>query len=149
MPWLELLSDEVYCLCCYKGSVWRASGNGSGTFIMQPFMGLHPEVLKRHESDSVTHSENAKVYREGIKRSQKTKVAQLISSQDCLTVDGEAFCDTLKCLYWLAKHEIPHTTNFNPFHDLCTDLCNTTLTHLQAAKNHTYISEQSMHEIVK
>ena len=33
---------------------------------------------------------------------KKKKVAQLVSSQDCLTVDGEAFCNALKCLYWLA-----------------------------------------------
>ena len=58
---------------------------------MQPFTGVHPDVLKRHESDSLVHSENAKVYREGIERSRKKKVAQLISSQDCLTEDGKLF----------------------------------------------------------
>ena len=92
---------------------------------MQPFTGVHPDVVKWHESNSVLHFKNATVYREGIKRSRKRKAA--------LTVDGEAFCDALKCLYWLAKHEILHTTNFNPLCDLCIDLSNTTLTRLQAA----------------
>ena len=148
-PWLELLSDGVYCLYCRKGSVRRAFASGSETFITQPFTGVRPDVLKRHESDSVVHSENAKIYREGIERSRKKKtVTQLVSTQDCLTVDGEAFCDALKCLYWLAKHEIPHTTNFNPLCDLCIDLGNTTLTRLQTAKNRTYGSEQSMHEML-
>ena len=61
---------------------------------------------------------------------------------------GKFFCNALKCLYWLAKHEIPHTTNFNPLRDLCIDLGNTNLTRLQTAKNCTYSSEQSMHEML-
>ena len=93
---------------------------------MQPFMGVHPNVVKWHESNSVLHFKSAKVYREGIEHSEKKK-------EGSLTVDGEAFCDALKCLYWLAKHEILHTTNFNPLCDLCIDLSNTILTRLQAA----------------
>ena len=86
-PWLELLSDGVYCLYCSKGSVRRASRSGSETFIMQPFSGVHLDIPKRQESDSVMHSKIT--YREGIERSRKKKVAQLISSQDCLTEDGK------------------------------------------------------------
>ena len=144
-PWLEVPPDGVYCLYCRKGTARGASGSGSETFITQPFTGVRPDVLKRHESDSVIHAESVKLHREGIELSQKKKVARLVSSQDCLTVDGEAFCDVLKCLYWLAKHEIP---NFSPLRDLCISLGNTTLTHLQAAKNRTYGSEQSMHEML-
>ena len=74
---------------------------------------------------------------------------------------AKLFCDALKCLYWiakhgnsshrlywLAKHDIPHTTNFNPLRDLCINLCNTTLIRLQAARNRTYGSKQSMHEML-
>ena len=47
------------------------SRSGSETFMTQPFTGIHADVLKWHESDSVVHSENAKVWREGIEHSQK------------------------------------------------------------------------------
>lgn len=67
------------------------------------------------------------------------KGGQLVSSQDYLTVDVEAFCDALKCLHWLTKHKIPYTTNFNPLRDLCIDLGNTTC---------TYGSEQSIQKML-
>ena len=46
----------------------------------------------------------------GRHRAQSKKGGQLVSSQDCLTVDAEAFCDVLKCLHWLTKHKILTST---------------------------------------
>ena len=54
----------------------------------------------------------------------------MIRSGNYLTVDGEVFCDALRCLYFLLKHWIPHTTNFLPLRKLCIQMGNLSLENL-------------------
>ena len=91
------------------------------------------------------------MYRESLQRRPvKRNIDDIIRSSSCLTVDGEAFCDALRCLYFLMKREIPHTTNFVPLRELCIQLGNSSLAHLVLeGKNRTYTSEQSMQEMIE
>lgn len=66
-----------------------------------------------------------------------------------LTVDENAFCDAMRCMYFLNKHEIAHTTNFASLRDLCVLLGNETLPVLKKSGNINYESEQTMGEIVE
>ena len=49
------------------------------------------------------------------------------------TADEEVFADALHYMYFLNKHEIPHTTIFKDIKDLCMLLENTTMTRLRHA----------------
>ena len=70
-----------------------------------------------------------------------------MNQSNTLTVDEDAFCDSMKCMYWLAKHEVPNSL-FSPILDLCVILGNDTLPMLDKAKNLNYRSEQIKAEIL-
>ena len=149
-PWIEIRHDGVYCSYCRKGATRGASRSGSESFISKPFTGVRTDVLLRHESQSVIHSESLRLHRESLERQhQGMRVNAMINQQHVLTVDGDAFCDALKCLYWLAKQEIPHTTNYRSLRELCVALSNDSLIKLNESKSHFYTSEQSMHEMLE
>ena len=148
--WLDVKSDGVYCIYCREGSAHAISARGSEIFLAKGFTGTRPDVLSRHESSS-QHTACAVSYRESIqRRATKRNVDDMILSGNYLTVDGEAFCDALHCLYFLLKHEIPHTTNFLPLRKLCIQMGNLSLENLVLeGKNRTYTSEQSIQEMIE
>ena len=148
-PWLDIAEDGIYCRYCKDAVARGISRSGRTTFISQPYTGTRPYHLSRHES-SAEHEARTKLYREKILRIQTNQhVTDVIEGSRRLTVDGDAFCDALRCLYWLAKQEVPHTTNFSSLKELCVLLGNTTLPRLAVSKNMTYQSEQSMQEILQ
>ena len=55
----------------------------------------------------------------------------------------------LKCMYFLTKHELPHTTTFSGLLDLAIDLGSDYLRSLRQAGNAHYRSEQIMSEFVQ
>ena len=63
-----------------------------------------------------------------------------------ITVDENAVCDALRCLYFLHKNEIPYTTNFKDLNKLCVMLGNDTLPNLHKSHNKNYESAQTMDE---
>ena len=133
-------------LIVHKG--WFVVSPVSDVFLSKGYTGSRPDVLSRHQS-STQHQSCASTYRESLhRRAKRRKIDDVMRSDYYLTVDGEAFCDALRCIYFLAKHEIPHTTNFVPLRSLCVQLGNTTLPHLLLeGKNRTYTSEQTMKEM--
>ena len=46
-------------------------------------------------------------------------VADIAKEAAVITADGSAFTDTLRCMYFLMKQEIAHTTNFAELQFLC------------------------------
>ena len=81
--------------------------------------------------------------------STQSTVIQLIERSDVLTVDERAFCDAMRCMYYLNKNEIAHTTNFSGLKELCVLLGNESLPALKKSGNTSYESEQTMQEIVE
>ena len=66
------------------------------------------------------------------------------------TVDEKAFMDRLRCMYYLNKREIAHTTNFAAsLKELCMLIGNDSLPLLQNGANVNYNSEQAMAEMVE
>ena len=65
------------------------------------------------------------------------------------TVDEKAFMDGLRCMYYLNKKEIAHTTNFASLKELGVLLGNDSLPLLQKGANVNYNSEQAMAEMVE
>ena len=82
------------------------------------------------------------------KKKKNKQLEDVVAQAQTATVDGEAFLDSLRCLYFLLKQEIPHTTNFTPLRELAILLGNQTLPRLREAKNATYTSEMSIQEMI-
>lgn len=139
----------MYYLYCCEGTALVASSSGSDILLSKPYTGTRPDVLSRHEK-SIHHGDSTSSYRESLeRRAKKRNIDDVLHSEDRLTVDSKAFCDVLRCLYFLEKREILHTTNLGPIRDLCIRLGNGTLPRLQDGRNRTYGSEQSMQEMLQ
>ena len=114
--WLLVKSDRVYCLYCSHSHT--CARNKTGIFATVPFIGVRPDKLVKHEK-SATHQLCADDYREFESRqASSSSDVEIMHRSYKVTVDERAFCDSLKCMYWLAKHEVPHVSLFSPLLDL-------------------------------
>ncbi len=106
--WIDVGADGVHCLYCREGTARGASSSGAEVFLSKPYTGTRPDVLSRHEK-SAQHGVCASAYRESLKRRGKKRTLEIpiVRSEGHLTVDGEAICDALRSLYFLAKHRDP------------------------------------------
>ena len=146
-PWLLLKENGVYCqYCSYTRHEVKSR---AGVFATKPYTGNRPDKLGRHEA-SKTHNENQTAYQEQQTQSAThSTVLDLINDSSILTVDENAFCDALRCIYFLCKNEIAYTTNFSGLKALCIQLGNETLPLLRKSGNTNYESEQIMEEMVE
>ena len=62
------------------------------------------------------------------------------------SAERKAMKAAMKCLYWLAKQEIPHTTNFTGLLQLVQSLGATYLSDLNIGGNAHYTSERFLQE---
>ena len=65
-----------------------------------------------------------------------------------VSIQKKAFIGHLKCMHFLAKQEIAHTTNFTPLVNLAKSLGATYLGEIALGQNQKYTSERFMQEIV-
>ena len=109
-PWILEKQDGIYCIYCSHSS--RAVRSRSSVFITKPFTGNRPDKLGRRESYKA-HMENQKAFQDHqVHVTSNSTVVDIIDRSTTLTVDEIAFCDAMRCMYFLNKKEIPHTTNF-------------------------------------
>ena len=66
-----------------------------------------------------------------------------------MSQERRAVIGTLRCMYFLTKNQLPHTTTFSELLDLAIDLGSDYLRALQQAGNAHYRSEQMMCEFVQ
>ena len=129
-PWINANASGIFCRICQQYAKKEVSASGSSVFLTQPYCGTQPDVLKRHQS-CIQHKECLDAEKELIAReSTGRSVEKCIQEQDFITVDGQAMCDVLKCLYFLAKSEIAHTANLKELRYVAMDLGNTTMSRL-------------------
>ena len=69
--------------------------------------------------------------------------------KEVITVERKAFIGHLKCMYWLIKAEVSHTTNFESLIELCESLGCEYLKKICKADNAKYTSERFMQEVVE
>ena len=75
--------------------------------------------------------ETSSLYKESLIRSTTCiTVSELVTDSAVVTADKEGFCDDLRCLYFLMKKEVLHTTNFADIQDHCIQLGNDILPRL-------------------
>ena len=70
-----------------------------------------------------------------VRVSPNTTIVDIIDRSNTITVDENAICDALRCLYFLHKNEIPYTTNFKDLKELCVMLGSDTLPNLHKSRN--------------
>lgn len=117
-------------------------------FVSLPFIGNCSDKLLQHER-CASHLESETSYKESCLRvATGTTIAQAVKEAAVITADETAFMDALRCMYFLLKREIAHTTNFSELQSLCILLGNTTLPRLRKAINLNYLSKQTMGEMV-
>ena len=134
-------NDGIYCHYCEKHSTI----SGHDVFVQKPFTGTR---LTRHEN-SKQHGVSESAHREQLEcTNTQQQIQDSLASEGQLTIDGEAFTDALRCLYFLAKNEMSHTTNYMPLRNFSIAMGNTTLPHLNERRNQTYSSEQSISEML-
>ena len=96
-------------------------------FISKPFTGTRPYALPQHAA-SDGHGANALSFQQSAEQLIACKqLEDLVAKAQVVSVDGEAFLDATRCLYFHLKQEIPHTTNFASLRELVILLGNKTL----------------------
>ena len=66
-----------------------------------------------------------------------------------VSAERRAFIGGLRCMYFLNKREIAHTTNFLPLLELCKSLGATYLEDMSIGRNAKYTSERFMQESIQ
>lgn len=145
-PWLVLKLDGIYCQYC---SLYRPHvQSGAAVFVSSTFTGNRSDKLLQHEL-CASHLESETSYKESrLRTATGTTIAEVVRDSAVITADEEAFIDALRCMYFLLKREIAHTTNFSELQSLCILLGNTTLLLLRKAKSLNYLPKQTMGEMV-
>ena len=69
--------------------------------------------------------------------------------QDSLTTERKVVTGCCRCIYWLCKHNIPHTTNYASLLALAEDLGCKYFEDLRVGRNATYTSPQIAGEFLK
>ena len=144
-PWLLYNSEEqsMYCQLCIKYK--KLPRNGSGKWVTVGTTTFRQDKLVKHEHSSM-HKDAEHCRREeahacasgGIRAALEVTVSQ----------ERRAVIGALKCLYFLAKNELPHTTNFSSLLDLAISLGYDYMKELCHGGNASYRSEQTMAEFL-
>ena len=140
-PWVVVDGEGMLCRK-HNGRPQKAVV-GKTTWVDVPCVTMTQNSLKRHGM-SLSHSEAKKL------EAQLCISARDGGLQQSFTVvesaERKAMKAAMKCLYWLAKQEIPHTTNFVGLLELAKSLGATYLNDLNVGGNAHYTSERFMQE---
>lgn len=107
---------------------------------------IHKDVLARHKA-SMMHQEALE--QEHACQVVKAQGGIREAMEEQVVLQGNAVIGAIKCLYWLCKQEIPHTTNYEPPLSLATNLGCTYLSALNVSRNAHYTNERIVQELVQ
>ena len=133
----------MLCSLCQKWK--RQVRNRNGTWITVPCTSLRRDSILEHVRSN-SHNDAVKAESDAVQARLRGGIAQAFDSVHA--VQRKALIGGLKCMYWLAKHEIAHTTNFESLLQLAVSLGSTYISELHQGENAKYTSQQSMFEFV-
>ena len=144
--WVYLSGDGkgMYCRL-YKHFNTCNECNSAAVFNITPCISLRKDVLARH-ADSRMHTSAVRQEHERLASEQGGGIVQAFS--EAASVEWKAALGAIKCLYWLAKNEITHTTKYVPLLELARSLGCTYFDNLRVGGNATYTSERIIHEFI-
>ena len=121
-PWLEVSERDggMFCHLCRKHSRRpKKTAVGKATWVDSPCITITRQSLVRH-SQSECHVTATKM--EAALVSSKKDGGIKKAFDRVVSAERRAFIGGLKCMYFLNKREIVHTTNFLPLIELCKSL---------------------------
>ena len=143
-PWVYLADDGkgMYCKLCRRYNT-KNERNHSAVFNDTPCVSLRRDALVRHASSDM-HAAAVSMEQERFAAGGIQTALQVVVSAERMAVTT-----AMKCLYWLAKNEIPHTTKYQPLLELLQHLNCPHLGKLHLGANATYTSEMIMQEFIQ
>ena len=140
-PWLyskseknedETFSQVMFCQLCEKHQI--KARNGSGVWAT--------EGCRTQRLDKVVNHETSEQHQEALRLETGSQLNIETSFNESVNQEEfRAISAAMKCLHFLIKHNIPHTTLFKEFINFATDeLKCPDLQHLSKGKNAQYTS---------
>ena len=118
---------------------------GKTTWVDIPCITIMQNSLRRHDT-LLSHQEAKKLEAQLCLSAKDGGLRQAFTAVE--SAERRAMKSAKKCLYWLAKQEIPHTTNFAGLIELTQSLGVTYLNDLNLGGNTHYMSERFMQEAI-
>ena len=139
-PWLlDVEGEGTLCRLCSKHARHpQKVFVGKTTWVDVPCVTMTQKSLKRHDT-SLSHLDAKKLEAQLCLSKKYWGVQQAITAVE--SAERKAMKAAMKCLYWLAKQEIPRTTNFTELLQLVQSLGATYLSGLNIGGNAHYTSE--------
>lgn len=134
----------MYCKLCKRFNT-RNERNSAAVFNITPCISLRKDVLTRH-ADSHMHKSAVRQECERLASEQGGGIVQAFT--EAASVERKAALGTMKCLYWLAKNEIAHTTKYVPLLELARNLGCTYFDNLRVGGNVAYTSDRIIQEFI-
>ncbi|XP_070559661.1 zinc finger protein 862-like isoform X2 [Ptychodera flava] len=130
----------MLCRACQKFNM--KARNGSGVWSAIPCVAIRKDSVQRH-SETEAHQQALGLERDGKENTPVNEVFQVQVNMQRLALEG-----AMKCLYWLGKNEISHTTKFTSLMDFVKGMGCTYLEHLDQGANAHYTSERAIQEML-
>ena len=119
---------------------------GRAVWVDLPCMTITRQSLVRH-SQSECHVSARKMEADLVSSTKHGGIERAL--ERVVSAERRAFIGGLKCMYFLNKREIAHTTNFSPLLSLCKSLGATYLEDITVGGNAKYTSERFMQESIQ
>ena len=135
--WIFYVEGEgMYCNLCHKFDT-KNRQNQSKVWNQEPCKSIRKDALARHEASTM--------HREAVEQERACQIVKCRggireATEGQVVLLRNAVVGAMKCLYWLCKREIAHTTNFKPLLSLATSLGCTCLSALNVGGNAHYTS---------
>ena len=139
----RVMGKECFTLCQRFNTCNER--NSSTIFNLLPCVSLRRAVLARH-ADSLMHKSAVLQEHERLAFQQNGGIVHAFS--EAISMERKSIVGAMKCLYWLAKHEIAHTTKYVPLLELVQDLGCSYFDNLRVGGNATYTSERIVQEFI-
>ena len=96
----------MLCTLCQKHQAQSNAKNSSGVWATTPCVRITHQAVVQHEGSKGHQAAVAVV------ADQATCRDIITGLQEHQSLQRQAFIGALRCLYWLIKEEIPHTTKY-------------------------------------
>ena len=118
---------------------------GRATWVDVPCLNLTRQALRAHASSA---SHQSAVELEVNLASSKATGGIRQAFSHVVSAERKAMIRAMRCMYWLCKEEVAHTTKFSSLQDLAISLGATYLKDLDLGRNAHYTSKRFMEEAV-
>jgi len=136
--------DGKVCMRCKLCTKYgKSPRNGSGSWTTNPCYSLRKDKIIKHANSAmhrgaVVAEAEASSHSGGLPR----------AFQDAVTMEMKAAIGCCKCIYWLCKNEISHTTTYPQLLSLAISLGCSYLKALNVGRNATYTSMYRRHIMI-